>query len=104
MSPWRWCFLAAALMMAMPASPGAAADNLRCLSPQERRAVIAAKKAMPLARAMRAVGKRVPGETVRAELCEANSRLVYQLTILARNGRVTRATVDAVTGQLLSGK
>ncbi len=94
--------LLAALLPALP--PAAMADPVRCYALQERRAVIAARKAIPLARAVRAVGRRVPGETVRAELCEEDRRLIYRLTILARNGRVTRATVDAITGQILSGR
>ena len=29
--------------------------------------------------------------------------LVYVLTLLARNGKVTRATVDAASGELING-
>ncbi len=77
-----------------------AADPTQCLSAVERRAAITEKRAVPLARAVRAARARVNAEIVRARLCQ-DSGLVYQLTMLARDGKVVRATVDAVTGQLL---
>jgi uncharacterized membrane protein YkoI len=78
-----------------------AADPLRCLSPEKRRAAIGANQAIPLARAMHAVRGRFGGEVVRARLCESGPGLVYVLTVLARDGRVTQATVDAANGNLL---
>jgi uncharacterized membrane protein YkoI len=83
-------------------APALAADQPRCLNQEQRRAAIANKQAIPLGRAVRAV--RARGEVVRARLCEGNPGLVYMLTLLARNGKVTRATVDATNGQLLSGR
>ena len=41
---------------------------------------------------------------VRARLCHRGGRLVYVLTLLARNGKVTRATVDAANGSVISGR
>ncbi|HEX2216234.1 MAG TPA: hypothetical protein VHG27_06015 [Xanthobacteraceae bacterium] len=76
-----------------------AADRLRCLSPKERRAAIVNNQAVPLGRAVRTVRNR--GEVVRARLCESEQGLVYMLTVLSRNGKVTRATIDARNGQLL---
>jgi len=81
-----------------------AADPLRCLSPEQRRAAIANHQAVPLGRAMRAVRGRVGGDIVRARLCEGAGGLVYLLTVLARDGKVTRATVDAASGNLLGGR
>lgn len=84
--------------------PALAADPVRCLSPEQRRAAIAAHRALPLARVMGAVKARVVGEVVRARLCEASGGLVYMLTVLARDGKVIRATVDAANGNVLGGR
>jgi uncharacterized membrane protein YkoI len=88
----------------------AAAENQACLTPQERNAAIAARKAVPLARAMRVVKAKVAGEVVNARLCRqdtgaagATKGLVYVLTVLARNGKVTQARVDAADGHWLGG-
>ena len=89
----------------------AAAERKACLTPQERNAAIAARKAVPLARAMRVVKARVAGEVVKAQLCRQDGGasagsakgLVYVLTVLARNGKVTQARVDAADGHWLGG-
>jgi uncharacterized membrane protein YkoI len=82
-------------------SPAFAADPARCLSPAERRIAIADKRAVPLGRALRAARARANGDILRARLCDGQPGLVYQLTVLGRDGKVTHATVDAATGQLL---
>jgi len=87
------------------AVPGvvSAAERKACLSQEERRAVIAARKAVPLARAMRVVKARIAGEVLKARLCRQARGLVYVLTVLARDGKVTQARVDAADGQWLEG-
>jgi uncharacterized membrane protein YkoI len=92
----------------------AAAEKKACLTPQERNAAIAARKAVPLARAMQVVKAKIAGEVVNARLCRqdigpatagtgATKGLVYVLTVLARNGKVTQARVDAADGHWLGG-
>lgn len=88
------------------ASPGMAADAApgSCLSTAEQRAAVASRQAVPLAQAIRSLharGRR--GEMVRAELCRRGGRLVYVLTLLPRSGKVTRAHVDAASGELING-
>jgi hypothetical protein len=100
MSAWK--FIAAFLFMLVVSSPAPAAERLRCLSRNEQRAAIADGRAVPLATASRSIPNRVPGELVRARLCHDNGRLVYQLTVLPRDGKVRRAIVDASTGILVS--
>ena len=87
------------------ARPGmaAGAERKACLSPDERRAIIATHKAVPLARAMHVVKARMGGEVVRARLCRQERGLVYVLTVLAQDGKVTQARVDAADGQWLEG-
>jgi uncharacterized membrane protein YkoI len=46
--------------------------------------------------------KRVPGDIVRARLCQDPKRLIYLLTVLPRDGKVRRVTIDARSGAVLS--
>ena len=93
----------AVLLAAAGAGPVLAADPHECLSAERRRAAIAAHKVVPLARAMRAARTRFGGEVIGAHLCEQGQALIYRLTVLARDGKVTRASVDAATGRLVGG-
>ena len=92
--------LALAIGCAVPRL-AAAAETGTCLSPDERRAVIASHKAVPLARAMQVVKARIQGDVVKARLCRQEKGLVYVLTVLARNGKVMQARVDAANGHWL---
>ena len=85
------------------AQTAAAAERGACLTPEERRAVIAARKAVPLARAMHVVRTKVAGEVVKARLCRQDKSLVYVLTVLSRSGKVLQARVDAADGHWLGG-
>ena len=87
--------------------PALAADasHLACLSKAEQRAAVAANKAIPLAQAIKSLrehGHRA--ELVRARLCHRGDNLAYMLTLLARSGKVTLATVDATTGERHNGR
>jgi len=91
-----------ALAVSAACGPDARASDVPyCLSPQERRDAVAGKQAVPLARAVSAVRRSVPGDVVRAQLCRNDKGLVYMLTVLSRNGKVTRATLDATSARLL---
>ena len=87
------------------AFPGIAAASERkaCLSQEERRAALNMHKAVPLAHAMHVVKAKIPGEVVKARLCRQERGLVYVLTVLAQDGKVTQARVDAADGQWLEG-
>ena len=93
------------LGLALCAAPdiAAAAERRSCLSSEERRAVMSARKAVPLARAIRVVKAKIGGEVVKARLCRQERGLVYVLTVLARDGKVTQARVDAADGHWLDG-
>ena len=101
------------LICLAPVAATAAEKKKACLTPQERNAAIAARKAVPLARAMQVVKAKIPGAVVNARLCRqetaaagstgATKGLVYVLTVLARNGKVTQARVDAADGHWLGG-
>jgi uncharacterized membrane protein YkoI len=92
------------LVLLAAAGPAAAADPPACLSQEQRRAAVASHRAIPLARAVRDVRHRTAGaEVVGARLCYRGSELVYVLTVLARDGKVVRASVNAASGVLIDG-
>jgi uncharacterized membrane protein YkoI len=75
-----------------------------CLNKVEQRAAVASHRAISLGKAINSVrkhGRRV--EVLRARLCHRGEGLVYELTLLAHNGQVTRTTVDAANGELIKG-
>jgi|LauGreDrversion4_2_1035121.scaffolds.fasta_scaffold2001930_1 uncharacterized membrane protein YkoI len=74
---------------------------LTCLSDAELRDEIAAKRAIPQATALKAARAAVTAEPVRARLCQRDGVLVYVITALAKDGKVTRLTLDAATGRVV---
>jgi uncharacterized membrane protein YkoI len=82
--------------------PGAEAAHA-CLDQRERRAEIETGRVVRLGVAIHAAKSRMAGTVVRARLCRGKDGLVYMLTVLARDGKVARITVDAVKGTLVGG-
>ena len=97
------CLFVGGVLMAA-AVPVAADEPPGCLSQEQRRAAIAAHQALPLARAVRAARVNLGGEIVGARLCGEGKGLVYVLTLLAHDGKVTRAKLDALSGAYLGGR
>ena len=99
-------FTVAILMAGCLAALAAMTDPVQaeesCLSPQQRRQVATSGKVVPLSKAIRAARAR-RSEVVQARLCQGPKGLVYVLTLLAQNGKVTRATIDAASGTLTGG-
>lgn len=99
-------FLFAALGLPAAAAEAEAQPHRgACLGKAEQRAAVAARRAVSLAHAIKSLrqnGKRA--EVVRARLCRRGDGLVYVLTLLPRSGKVTLATVDAATGELINGR
>jgi uncharacterized membrane protein YkoI len=79
-----------------------AEQRMRCLTGEQQRTAIAERRAVPLAAVRRSVRARVPGELVRARLCQESERLIYLLTVLPRDGKVRRVVVDAKNGAVIS--
>jgi len=90
-------------LTALLTSPAVAQERPRCLTRAEQRAAIVAGEAIPLADVRRMLRQRVGGELVRARLCHESGRLIYLLTVLSRDGRVRRVTVDATNGTVVGG-
>jgi hypothetical protein len=79
---------------------GVAAESVHCLTGDEQRAATANGKTMPLATVIHAL-RRAPKDVIKAQLCQEGDRLIYQLTLLARDGKVKRAVVDASNGAVV---
>jgi uncharacterized membrane protein YkoI len=98
------CRFAVAALTILSLAPVRAAElGHACLDQKERRAEIESGRVVRLATAARAARSKMPGTLVRARLCRGNDGLVYVLTVLARDGKVARLTVDAVKGILADG-
>ena len=86
----------------------AAAGERSCLTKTEQRAAISNGQAVTLATAIRSVRGSSPGrgsrEVVRARLCREADGLVYVLTVLARDGKVTQTSVDATSGKVVDAR
>ena len=98
-------YLIAILLLGLTAVPAMAADPpMRgCLTKAEQRAEVDAKKAVPLAQAIKTLrDKGHRSEVVRARLCRRGDGLVYVLTLLAGSGKVNTASVDAANGELIN--
>jgi hypothetical protein len=99
--------LFAAAMLAMVACAPSWADVAvgACLGKEERRAVLATGQVMRLAAVIRTSHPRRVGDVIKARLCKGpQGGYVYVLTLLARDGKVTRATVDATNGAILGSR
>jgi uncharacterized membrane protein YkoI len=100
--PLRAAVVIAFLLVSACAGAAMAAELSGCLGKEQQRAALAAGRVISLSDAKRAVDAR-KGEVVRAQLCQRQIGLVYLLTLLARDGKVTHLTVDAASGRLASG-
>lgn len=75
-----------------------------CLSKEERRAAAATGQLINVASVIRMVKGRGHREVIRVRLCRSPKGLVYMLTLLGRDGKVTRATVDATSGLVVGAR
>ena len=98
------------LLLGLLSGPGLATSGFaaerhgECLDKAEQRAAVASHRAIPLALAIRSLHERGRrAEVVRADLCQRGGRLVYVLTLLPRSGKVTRAVIDAGSGDPIGG-
>ncbi|MDP2357156.1 MAG: hypothetical protein Q8M31_13995 [Beijerinckiaceae bacterium] len=66
-----------------------------CMTPAEARAAIARHKLANPLPALRSAARRAQAEPLRSRLCRMDDRLVYEMTMLRRDGKVVRVFVDA---------
>jgi hypothetical protein len=98
----RWRFVLS-LPVLFATAHGAAAEPRHCLTPAESRQAVKIHKVVPLAKAIRRVRARYPGDLVAVRMCQEGKHLLYVLTVLPRSGKVVHASVDAATGAMVGG-
>ncbi|MGE0564702.1 MAG: hypothetical protein AB7O50_09330 [Pseudolabrys sp.] len=88
-------------------APGQAAAADRgvdgCLAKEERRVARASGRALRLSEVRTKLNIR-RSDIINVRLCESPAGLVYLLTLLPRNGKVSRVTVEAATGAVVHGR
>ncbi len=111
MNQTRALFGLPVLLAALMAEPATADEPRVCLSKAEQRAAISSGHAIPLANAIRSVRSvrtathsRGSREVIKARLCREAKGLVYVLTVLSRDGKVTHTTVDATSGKVVEAR
>ncbi len=95
-----------ATLTALSAPTRAAVEEDRaCLSKAEQKAALSNGQTVTLAAAIRSARGSVRGrgarEVVKARLCREEKGLVYLLTLLTRDGKVTHTAVDATSGKVV---
>jgi hypothetical protein len=101
MAAFRLLVLAALVLTVPVASRADEAVLHGCLNKEQQHAAIVAGQAVKLAAVMHVVRGRGAGEVIGARLCQGPRGLAYVLTLLGRDGKVTRATVDAANGTVI---
>lgn len=75
-----------------------------CYSTAETRDKIAAHDLSEPFRVMRSEASRLHAEAIGAKLCRWSEDLVYEISLLRRDGRIIRIFVDAKTAQVVGSK
>jgi hypothetical protein len=96
--------LAALPLLLILLGPGRADEQGACLSKEERRTAAADSQLINVASVIRTVKARGHRDVIRVRLCHSPKGLVYVLTLLGRDGKVTRATVDATSGLVVGAR
>jgi hypothetical protein len=105
LGPWAaagllWAVPIVAMPILAVPSRSLAAESIHCLSGDEQRAASANGKTVPLATVIHTL-HRAPKDVIKAQLCQEADHLVYRLTLLGHDGKVKRATVDAINGSVV---
>jgi len=91
--------LALSLAAAVPAA--AWADDHKSKDHEAARTALARGQVLPLTRILAIAEQRAPGDVLKVELEGDDGKLVYEVKILGRNGRVRELDIDARTGTVL---
>lgn len=88
--------------LAGPALPVARIDSVQngCLTAEEMHGAVNANEAVAPALAHRHAREAAQGDILRMRLCREDGVLMYQITVLKRDGRVSRVTIEAVSGKV----
>ena len=101
--------LALAAMLSGASAPGgvemtatiAPSAKPGCIAESETREEIKAHRLLEPFVVLKSAGAALKAEALRARLCRIGDDLVYEITLLHRDGRVVHIVVDAATGKRL---
>lgn len=91
---WKTAFLAAVLALSFPARADEA-DHDRA------RRALEEGRILPLGQILARAEAAYPGQLIEAELEDEHGRLVYELKLLAKDGRLLKLYYDAASGEVL---
>ncbi|WP_370631327.1 PepSY domain-containing protein [Methylosinus sp. Sm6] len=97
-----WPKIAAMLALAAPARGELARGEeaaLQCFPMAETRHLIADRRLADPFASMQAASSAAHAEPIAAKLCRDREALVYEISVLRRDGRVLRIYLDATNGQ-----
>lgn len=97
----RLLLVAAAAAMLAPGEAQARRGRGRGGDHDEARHALEDGEALPLSQILPLAIRAIPGEVLEVELEREHGRLVYEIEILARSGRVRKVILDARTGAVL---
>ncbi len=81
----------------------ARADDHETSDHEQARQAVTDGRALPLAKILEMVSPALRGELVGVELEVEGSNLIYELKVLAPDGRLAEFRVDAATGAIIEG-
>ncbi|MBM3562094.1 MAG: hypothetical protein FJX16_10715 [Alphaproteobacteria bacterium] len=77
--------------------------HMQCFTMAQARAKIEAHKLADPFRSMREAALRLQGEPLGARLCQLGEGLIYEISLLRRDGHIVKIHVDAFNGRPHSG-
>jgi uncharacterized membrane protein YkoI len=92
------------LAAAIPAAAAAPAQDRECYSAAQTRERITARKLAEPFRLMSSSASRFQAEAIGVKLCRWKQQLVYEISLLRRDGRVIHVFVNAANGQMIGTK
>lgn len=90
-----WIVLLLQIMLFVPLATGAADAQGGCLTRAEQRKAVRSGSVVRPGK----VGRELGGKVLSLRLCRGGGGLVWQMQVLARDGRVRAHVVDARSGQ-----
>lgn len=77
------------------------APERACLTAAQAREIVAARRLAEPFRVMQTTARHFQAEALRARLCRRKDELVYEITLLRRDGRVIHVSLNAVSGKIV---
>lgn len=92
--------LAAGLLM-LTAAPALAGDDHRPKDHETARAALSRGEIQPLSKILALAAARARGDVIKVELEDEKGRLIYEVKLLGKDGRVREVELDARSGAVL---